>query len=218
MWEVWGSSVFFSSTPSGGGADGQQEQQQSATPTAKPRTPIQIASVSTTPRLSLGTDTSVAKLRGLLTTSVNFRDVSVNLMLTPDAGLQPTPSINSVVSELSEGFDSEALALEMCTFGTGFKKNKLVIIMVGLPARGKTFLCNKILCYLNWCVPLHRTYTSLSLLWICIGYLAASMEASVHAFHLGRPNAVEMKCSNAASAHMRHLGHMWASVPTRHRM
>lgn len=24
---------------------------------------------------------------------------------------------------------------------------------VGLPARGKTFLCNKLMCYLNWWVP-----------------------------------------------------------------
>ena len=29
---------------------------------------------------------------------------------------------------------------------------KLVIILVGLPGRGKTFLCNKLMCYLNWCV------------------------------------------------------------------
>lgn len=30
------------------------------------------------------------------------------------------------------------------------QKNKMVIIMVGLPARGKTFLCNKLMSYLNW--------------------------------------------------------------------
>jgi 6-phosphofructo-2-kinase / fructose-2,6-biphosphatase 3 len=30
------------------------------------------------------------------------------------------------------------------------EKNKLVIIMVGLPGRGKTFLCNKIKAYLTW--------------------------------------------------------------------
>lgn len=30
------------------------------------------------------------------------------------------------------------------------QKNKLIIIMVGLPGRGKTFLCNKLKCYLNW--------------------------------------------------------------------
>lgn len=29
-------------------------------------------------------------------------------------------------------------------------KQKLIIILVGLPARGKTFLCTKIMCYLNW--------------------------------------------------------------------
>lgn len=33
----------------------------------------------------------------------------------------------------------------------GIEKNKLIIIMVGLPGRGKTFLCNKLKCYLNWC-------------------------------------------------------------------
>jgi len=29
-------------------------------------------------------------------------------------------------------------------------RQKLVIILVGLPARGKTFICNKIMCYFNW--------------------------------------------------------------------
>lgn len=30
------------------------------------------------------------------------------------------------------------------------ERNKLIIILVGLPGRGKTFLCNKLKCYLNW--------------------------------------------------------------------
>lgn len=30
------------------------------------------------------------------------------------------------------------------------EKKKLAIILVGLPGRGKTFLCNKLRCYLNW--------------------------------------------------------------------
>ena len=29
-------------------------------------------------------------------------------------------------------------------------KQTLIIILVGLPGRGKTFLCNKLMCYLNW--------------------------------------------------------------------
>jgi 6-phosphofructo-2-kinase len=36
---------------------------------------------------------------------------------------------------------------------TSQEKRKLVIIMVGLPGRGKTYLCNKLMCYLNWCAP-----------------------------------------------------------------
>lgn len=38
---------------------------------------------------------------------------------------------------------------------TSQEKRKLVIIMVGLPGRGKTYLCNKLMCYLNWCAKLH---------------------------------------------------------------
>ena len=33
-------------------------------------------------------------------------------------------------------------------------RQKLIIILVGLPGRGKTFLCNKLMCYLNWCARL----------------------------------------------------------------
>lgn len=29
-------------------------------------------------------------------------------------------------------------------------RQKLIILLVGLPARGKTFLANKIMCYMNW--------------------------------------------------------------------
>ena len=32
----------------------------------------------------------------------------------------------------------------------GVDRQKLIIILVGLPGRGKTFLCNKLMCYLNW--------------------------------------------------------------------
>jgi hypothetical protein len=43
---------------------------------------------------------------------------------------------------------------------TRMEKRKLVIIMVGLPGRGKTYLCNKIMCYLNWCAPLMSCRTA----------------------------------------------------------
>ena len=32
-------------------------------------------------------------------------------------------------------------------------RQKLIILLVGLPARGKTYLANKIMCYMNWCLP-----------------------------------------------------------------
>lgn len=37
--------------------------------------------------------------------------------------------------------------------GVTVDNGRLAVIMVGLPARGKTFLCNKLKCYLNWWVP-----------------------------------------------------------------
>ena len=40
--------------------------------------------------------------------------------------------------------------------GVTVNNGRLAVIMVGLPARGKTFLCNKLLAYLNWCAARHR--------------------------------------------------------------
>jgi hypothetical protein len=34
--------------------------------------------------------------------------------------------------------------------GVNVDNGRLAVIMVGLPARGKTFLCNKLMSYLNW--------------------------------------------------------------------
>jgi 6-phosphofructo-2-kinase/fructose-2,6-biphosphatase len=34
--------------------------------------------------------------------------------------------------------------------GGSATSTKLIVIMVGLPGRGKTFLCNKLRCYLSW--------------------------------------------------------------------
>ncbi|KXZ48045.1 hypothetical protein GPECTOR_30g140 [Gonium pectorale] len=50
----------------------------------------------------------------------------------------------------SGGVDAETPGAVRLRASQVVRKNKLVIIMVGLPGRGKTFLCNKICCYLNW--------------------------------------------------------------------
>jgi signal recognition particle GTPase len=47
--------------------------------------------------------------------------------------------------------DTSAIACVHCSGRRrGVDKQKLIIILVGLPGRGKTFLCNKLMCYLNW--------------------------------------------------------------------
>ena len=51
----------------------------------------------------------------------------------PEAVLESTAELTAVAKKTSQ------------------EKRKLVIIMVGLPGRGKTYLCNKLMCYLNWC-------------------------------------------------------------------
>ncbi|KAF5833944.1 6-phosphofructo-2-kinase-domain-containing protein [Dunaliella salina] len=72
--------------------------------------------------------------------AVNFKDVT----LTPTEPQQ-----------VKDGKPSERKSSHQDQFPgslprLGVQKNKLVIIMVGLPGRGKTFLCNKLKRYLNW--------------------------------------------------------------------
>lgn len=54
----------------------------------------------------------------------------------------------------------------------GVDRQKLIIILVGLPGRGKTFLCNKLMCYLNWCGPMIHALSSDSAdqAIVCISY------------------------------------------------
>lgn len=48
-------------------------------------------------------------------------------------------------------------------------RQKLIIILVGLPGRGKTFLCNKLMCYLNWCaLSSERSFYPLYSAEVCI--------------------------------------------------
>ena len=68
-------------------------------------------------------------------------------------------------------------------------RQKLIIILVGLPGRGKTFLCNKLMCYLNWC--------------------AAAAAAAAHTASLcsAASAAGSQLCVDACAEHRRDLEH-----------
>lgn len=76
---------------------------------------------------------SAVKLRGA---AVNFKDLNLSL----DDASDDEESLHH--SEASSSSPKQPRQKAM--------RNKLIIIMVGLPGRGKTFLCNKLKCYLNW--------------------------------------------------------------------
>ena len=61
----------------------------------------------------------------------------------------------SLQEELPDSDDQDATTADLQA-RTSQEKRKLVIILVGLPGRGKTYLCNKLGCYLNWCDPNSR--------------------------------------------------------------
>lgn len=65
--------------------------------------------------------------------TVNFKDL--NILVEDD----------SVHEESSDQRIHHSSELERFV-----EKDKLIIFMVGLPGRGKTFLCNKLVSYLNW--------------------------------------------------------------------
>lgn len=56
----------------------------------------------------------------------------------------------SIVSEVQDVVYRRGV-VDVGDAATHQERAKLVIIMVGLPGRGKTYLCNKLMRYLNWC-------------------------------------------------------------------
>ena len=67
-----------------------------------------------------------------------------------------TATVCDVVYETPLGGTDDSTALDSTAelqrqARTSQERKKLVIILCGLPGRGKTYLCNKLLCYLNWC-------------------------------------------------------------------
>jgi 6-phosphofructo-2-kinase/fructose-2,6-biphosphatase len=84
-------------------------------------------------------------LKKILSTPVNFRDVT----------LRPNES-EPLEEGDGEGHDEEVASPDSSSLAAiaqlvkTVSRTKQVIIMVGLPARGKTFLSNKIKAYLTW--------------------------------------------------------------------
>jgi hypothetical protein len=77
--------------------------------------------------------------------TVNFKDLNLSVDDELDSE-EPDEGASRLVDEDA----TNKRAIMARTVSRGAQKSKLVIIMVGLPGRGKTFLCNKLKCYLNW--------------------------------------------------------------------
>lgn len=112
----------------------------------------------------------------LQSTVVNFKDLVLGPDLTDEVEYEedeeeegstpPQERTGSMGSMMLENSTEVGLCEEDATNKTAILKqqgkllpkvperSKLVIILVGLPGRGKTFLCNKLKCYLNWWVGL----------------------------------------------------------------
>eukprot|EP00879_Flechtneria_rotunda_P002468 GHRR01002665.1.p1 GENE.GHRR01002665.1~~GHRR01002665.1.p1 ORF type:complete len:295 (+),score=82.06 GHRR01002665.1:270-1154(+) len=75
---------------------------------------------------------------------VNFKDLNLSVDELPD-----DVHTDSSYHE-DEDPTNKAAIIRTKGIRSDAQKNKLIIIMVGLPGRGKTFLCNKLKCYLNW--------------------------------------------------------------------
>ena len=61
-----------------------------------------------------------------------------------------TSTMKNLVLALALFLAAAPAALAQSTKLGHIDRQKLIIILVGLPGRGKTFLCNKLMCYLNW--------------------------------------------------------------------
>jgi signal recognition particle GTPase len=78
-----------------------------------------------------------------LASTATVRDVVLETELDMD--------ISQTISQGNEDEPSNTAEIHRQAQKTSQEKRKLVIIMVGLPGRGKTYLCNKLVCYLDWC-------------------------------------------------------------------
>lgn len=86
----------------------------------------------------------VAHTGAIIKTGAIVRDQSIYTEL--DASKPLSPQAGLTEEDLSNTAEIYRQAQK-----TSQERRKLVIVMVGLPGRGKTYLCNKLVCYLDWC-------------------------------------------------------------------
>ncbi len=85
-------------------------------------------------------------------------------------------------------------------------RQKLIIILVGLPGRGKTFLCNKLMCYLNWCAAAAAAEANTASL--CAGASAAGwLRRLLVSACAGNRKGEEHTLMQARTATMPHAAH-----------
>lgn len=106
----------------------------------------------------LHTAESVESMNKSLTHTLSMRRGGLKQILKSgavvrDQNLFTELDTSKAISNQSEDANDEANTAEIYRQAqkTSQERRKLVIIMVGLPGRGKTYLCNKLVCYLDWC-------------------------------------------------------------------
>lgn len=94
------------------------------------------------------TNTFSMRGRGALTGNLKFGGTIRDKVLTTTVPIMSDAS--KAISVQSEEDLSNTAEICRQAQKTSQERRKLVIIMVGLPGRGKTYLCNKLVCYLDW--------------------------------------------------------------------
>uniref|UniRef100_A0A383W1K9 6-phosphofructo-2-kinase domain-containing protein n=1 Tax=Tetradesmus obliquus TaxID=3088 RepID=A0A383W1K9_TETOB len=90
------------------------------------------------------------ELKKLLKKVVSFRDLHIHVNVASDASLTSLEAKAQQEEAHIPSSSSLYAAGQNNTHRVVLEQKKLAIILVGLPGRGKTFLCNKLKCYLNW--------------------------------------------------------------------
>lgn len=93
--------------------------------------------------------------RNLRVQSVNFKDLNITAEPSDDELEEGTEAAHqagasSVPTSTGAAPPGRSTSLPLRASRHRSERSQLVIIMVGLPGRGKTFLCNKLVCYLSW--------------------------------------------------------------------